>query len=174
MYSFAVLEPRSLRSRRRWGHVPSQDSRGERFPASSGIFGLWLRHPTLCLHPHIAPLPLMRRMPVLGPGSAWLIQDDLILRSFTSLHLQRLFPDKITFTGAAAWDLVRPSQRPQLDPPHHLRRRGERHEGQMDTEATQLTRAWCALCVRRGSNRRPCVLTHPVFMVTGAVIIPAL
>lgn len=90
---------------------------------------------------------------------SWLIRDDLVLRSFTSLHLQRCFPNKITFTGAAALDLVRPSWMPQLNPRHHLRRRGEWHEGHMNTEAMQLTRARCSLGVRRGSNCLPCTLT---------------
>lgn len=71
-------------------------------------------------------------------------------------------------------DLVRPSRRPQLNPLHHRRRRGEWHGGQMNTEAMQLTRARCSPCVRRGSNCLPCALTHSVFMVTAAVIIPVL
>lgn len=87
--------------------APSKGSRGEPFLASSSclwlsaFLGLWLRHFSLCLLSHGTSLCILPRHRKLDLGPSWIIQADLILRSFT-VSAKTLFQNKVTFIRSSS------------------------------------------------------------------------
>lgn len=100
MYTFTFLEAISLKSRGLQGHALSKGSRVDSvphlFPVSGGywhslVYGLWLRHSSLCLHLHItfscSTLCISYKDTSLDLSSTQIIWNGLNSRSLLNLQM---------------------------------------------------------------------------------------
>lgn len=98
IYSLPVPEVRSLKWRGQQGWAVPADGRRESLVASSSFwqaFASWLQTPVSASAVTLPPLPLSSKETFLGfgrdPRDPQIIQDDLLVRPLTYLHLQRSF-----------------------------------------------------------------------------------